>query len=427
MDKIKVVGGISLRGQVAVSGAKNAGLPCMVASLLTAETVEITNVPKLEDLNSMAKLLIQHGVEVEFIGESTLIEGSKNRRVQLNAKNVTNFTAPYDLVRKMRASVLVLGPLLARFGEAQVSLPGGCAIGTRPVNLHISALEQMGAEIKIEAGYINATAPKGLHGAEILFDLVSVGATENIVMAATLAKGKTILRNAAREPEITDLANLLNAMGAKITGAGTDIITIEGVSSLHAANYALIADRIEAGTYAVAAAITSGNLKITNVDPEILASVLIDLERSGAKIQRGADYFSVEGQDNVNPLSIITAPFPNFPTDMQAQMMALLSIGKGVSQITETIYENRFMHAPELNRMGAKIAINDNHAIIQGVERMKGAEVMASDLRASVSLILAGLVADGETIVNRIYHLDRGYENIEAKLSACGANIKRVS
>jgi UDP-N-acetylglucosamine 1-carboxyvinyltransferase len=399
----------------------------MVASLLTSETVEILNIPKLEDLNSMAKLLIQHGVEVEFIGESTILDASKNRSVKLNAKNVTNFTAPYDLVRKMRASVLVLGSLLARFGEAKVSLPGGCNIGPRPVNLHISALEQMGAEIKIEAGYIIANAPKGLHGAEILFDLVSVGATENVLMAATLAKGKTILRNAAKEPEIIDLANLLNNMGAKITGAGTDTISIEGVANLHGAKYSLISDRIEAGTFAIAAAITSGNLKITNVNPEILASVLIDLEKSGAKIQRGSDYFIVEGQNYVNPLSITTAPFPSFPTDMQAQMMALLAIGRGVSQITETIYENRFMHAPELNRMGAKIAINDNHAIIQGVERMKGAEVMASDLRASVSLILAGLVADGETTVNRIYHLDRGYENIEAKLSACGAKIKRVS
>ncbi|MFI4983821.1 MAG: UDP-N-acetylglucosamine 1-carboxyvinyltransferase [Rickettsiales bacterium] len=427
MDKIKVVGGASLVGQIAISGAKNAGLPCMVAALLTEETVEITNLPKLEDLNSMAKLLAQHGVEVEFLGQSTLLEASKMRSVKLTAKNVSNYTAPYDLVRKMRASVLVLGSLLARFGEAKVSLPGGCAIGTRPVNLHISALEQMGAQIEIEAGYINATAPKGLHGAEILFDIVSVGATENILMAATLAKGKTILRNAAKEPEITDLADLLNSMGAKITGAGTDTITIEGVARLHGTKHALIADRIEAGTYAIAAAITGGNLKITNVNPEILASVLIDLEKAGMKIQRGQDYFTVEGQGNIKPLSLTTAPFPSFPTDMQAQMMAMLCVGRGVSQITETIYENRFMHAPELNRMGAKIAINDNLAVIQGVEHLKGAEVMASDLRASVSLILAGLVAEGETIVNRIYHLDRGYENIEEKLTACGAKIKRVS
>lgn len=428
MDKIKIIGGTPLIGEIAVSGAKNAALPILAASILCPETVEISNVPDLHDIISMSALLKEHGVDIRFEGEFSQVSGSKNRKAILNGSNIINYTAHYDLVRKMRASVLVLGPLLARFGEAKVSLPGGCAIGTRPVDLHLMALEKMSAEISIEGGYILAKAPNGLKGAEIQFKIVSVGATENTMMAATLAEGTTIIHNAALEPEIVDLAKFLNAMGAKVRGAGTNTITIEGVAKLHSAKHALVSDRIEAGTFAVAAAITGGDIKLTNVNPDTLDAVLDNIKACGSIVTKGENYVHVENKNkNFSPISITTAPYPSFPTDMQAQMMSLLTLANGTSHITETIFENRFMHVPELSRMGAKIAINDNTAVINGVGELTGAPVMATDLRASVSLVLAALAAKGESIVNRVYHLDRGYEHIEQKLRACGANIERVA
>ncbi len=428
MDKIKVIGGKPLVGTIAISGAKNAALPILAASILCPETVEISNIPDLHDIASMTALLREHGVKVEFSGEFDLSTGSKNHTILLDASNINNFTADYDLVRKMRASVLVLGPLLTRFGQAKVSLPGGCAIGTRPVDLHLMALEKMGADLKIEGGYIIANTPEGLKGAEIEFKIVSVGATENTMCAAVLAKGTTIIHNAALEPEIVDLAKFLNSMGAKISGAGTSIITIEGVQKLHATKHELVADRIEAGTFAVAAAITGGDIKLTNVNPDTLDAVLDNIKACGSVITKGENYIQVENKSrNFSPISITTAPYPSFPTDMQAQMMSLLTLANGTSHITETIFENRFMHVPELSRMGARIAINDNTAVINGVGELTGAPVMATDLRASVSLVLAALAAKGESIVNRVYHLDRGYEHIEQKLRACGANIERLA
>lgn len=426
MDKIKVTGKIPLTGEVFISGAKNAALPIFTAALLTDQEVTITNVPDLHDMRSMEQLLLQHGASLEPFGSSSL-KGSINRGVRIKADKITNLVAPYDLVRKMRASVLVLGPLLARFGEAKVSLPGGCAIGTRPVNIHLSALEQMGAKIGIENGYIHATAPRGLHGAEIVFNKVSVGATENIMMAASIAEGITVLCNTAKEPEIIDLADFLNKMGAKIEGAGTDTIKITGVAKLNSVIHHLIADRIEAGTYAVAAAITGGNLSICNIDPQALGAFIYNLERTGTKVIKGKDSINVSREGNLQPLNISTSPYPGLATDLQAQMMALLSVANGTSHVTETIFENRFMHVPELNRMGAKIAVNDNLAIIEGVDQLKGAEVMATDLRASVSLVLGALSANGTSIINRVYHLDRGYEHLEEKLKACGAQIERLS
>ncbi len=428
MDKIKIIGGNPLIGEIAVSGAKNAALPILAASILCPETVEISNLPDLHDIVSMTALLRDHGVKVEFAGEFDLSTGSRNHKILLDASNINNFTADYDLVRKMRASVLVLGPLLTRFGQAKVSLPGGCAIGTRPVDLHLMALEKMGADLKIEGGYIIANAPEGLKGAEIQFKIVSVGATENTMCAAVLAKGTTIIHNAALEPEIVDLSKFLNGMGAKISGAGTSTITIEGVQKLHSTKHELVADRIEAGTFAVAAAITGGDLKLVNVDPSILDSVLDKIQACGSVITKGDNFVRIENRNkNFAPTSITTAPYPNFPTDMQAQIMSLLTLANGTSYITETIFENRFMHVPELARMGAQIAVNDNTAVINGIGVLTGAPVMATDLRASVSLILAALAASGESIVNRVYHLDRGYEHIEQKLRACGANIERIA
>jgi UDP-N-acetylglucosamine 1-carboxyvinyltransferase len=427
MDKIQVIGGNSLIGEITVSGAKNAALPIMAAALLSDKDLKINNIPYLHDIISMQALLEQLGANIRINGESGL-DGSKNRSLIINCKNINNFVAPYDLVRKMRASILVLGPLLGRFGQAKVSLPGGCAIGTRPINLHLSALEKMGAEIVIEEGYVTATAKNGLKGIEIIFEKVSVGATENIMMAAVLAQGQTIIKNAALEPEIKDLADCLNAMGAKVEGAATDTITIEGVTSLNKAEHNLIADRIEAGTYAIAAAITGGRLQINNVNPEILSIVLHQLENANVEVNKLDNGFIIKADNkNLKPLTFTTSPYPNFPTDMQAQMMSLLTIANGTSTITETIFENRFMHVPELTRMGAMINLNDNTAIINGTPSLTGAEVMATDLRASVSLILAALSAKGKTIINRVYHLDRGYEHIEHKLRACGAEIERIS
>ena len=426
MDKILIRGGVPLRGSVRISGAKNAALPLMAASLLTEDTLVLANIPHLADIATMANLLMQHGVLFNMDGSSTTGETS-GRVLLLNAKDITNRVAPYDIVRKMRASVLVLGPLLSRFGEAIVSLPGGCAIGTRPIDLHLSALEQMGASILLKDGYIHATVDGKLKGADIHFDKVSVGATENILMAAVLAEGKTILSNAAQEPEVSDLANCLNVMGANIEGIGTNTLVIQGVESLHGANYPVIADRIEAGTFAVAAIITGGDLELIGISPTIMESIFEKLIQTGAEIIPTEHGIRVRRNvPEITSIDIVTQPYPGFPTDMQAQFMALMTLGNGASLISETIFENRFMHVPELHRMGANITITGHSAMVRGVLSLLGAEVMATDLRASVSLVLAGLAAQGETIINRVYHIDRGYEGIEEKLRACGADIERL-
>ncbi|WP_207457899.1 UDP-N-acetylglucosamine 1-carboxyvinyltransferase [Azospirillum sp. SYSU D00513] len=425
MDKIRIRGGNPLRGSITVGGAKNAALPLMTAALLTDETLTLTNLPILADINTLCNLLLQHGVAIHMQGAGGAVD---RRVVEFTARDITNTTAPYDLVRKMRASVLVLGPLLARCGEATVSLPGGCAIGARPVDLHIKGLQAMGAEIEIESGYIKAKAPAGgLRGAEYIFPKVSVGATENLLMAATLAKGTTVLVNAAREPEVTDLAECLVKMGARITGIGTDRLTIEGVDRLHGAKHMVVADRIETGTYAMAAAITGGELDILNTNLDLIKAAVTALSPAGVaftEIENGVRVSRANGA--LHGVDVMTEPFPAFPTDLQAQMMALMCVADGASMITETIFENRFMHAPELMRMGAKITVHGSSALVRGVERLTGAPVMATDLRASVSLVLAGLAASGETTVNRVYHLDRGYERLEEKLAACGADIERV-
>ncbi|BAI72833.1 UDP-N-acetylglucosamine 1-carboxyvinyltransferase [Azospirillum sp. B510] len=425
MDKIRIRGGRPLNGTITVGGAKNAALPLMTASLLTDETLTLTNLPILADINTLCNLLLQHGVAIHMAGAGGDCAG---RAVEFTARDITNTTAPYDLVRKMRASVLVLGPLVARCGEAKVSLPGGCAIGARPVDLHIKGLEAMGADIRIDAGYIVAKAPAGgLRGAEYVFPKVSVGATENLLMAATLAKGTTILVNAAREPEVTDLAECLVKMGARITGIGSDRLVIEGVDRLHAARHMVVADRIETGTYAMAAAITGGRLDILNTRLDLIKAAVKALAPAGVafeEIENGIRVSRANGE--LHGVDVMTEPFPGFPTDLQAQMMALMCTAKGAAMITETIFENRFMHAPELTRMGARITVHGSSALVRGVERLTGAPVMATDLRASVSLVLAGLAAEGETTVNRVYHLDRGYERVEEKLAACGAEIERI-
>ena len=387
MDQIVIQGGNRLSGEIRISGAKNAALPLMAASLLSAEPLTLTNLPRLADISTMSRLLEQHGVVVTEVDDAT-----SGMTMTFDAGGVDNTVAPYDLVRRMRASVLVLGPLVARFGEAKVSLPGGCAIGTRPVDLHIQGLEKLGAEIELEGGYMTARAPNGLIGDEFVFPFVSVGATENLMMAACIAKGETVLTNAAREPEVTDLAHCLVAMGAKIDGIGSDTLTIQGVPSLHAAEHPVVCDRIEAGTYAMAAAITGGELELKGVRPELLQAT-----------------FKMLGE-----------------ADLQAQLMALMSVADGAAMITETIFENRFMHVPELSRMGANVNVHGASAMVRGVDQLTGAEVMATDLRASSSLILAALAAKGETVIRRVYHLDRGYERIEEKLAACGAVIERV-
>ena len=417
MDKLIVTGGTPLRGEISISGAKNAALPVLVASLLTNETVSIGNVPHLQDITTTMELLGRMGVRL-VVGDKMVIEADSSQN--------TSVRAPYELVKTMRASILVLGPLLARFGEAEVSLPGGCAIGSRPVNLHIKGLQAMGAEINLEGGYIRARA-KRLKGARIFMDLVSVTGTENIMMAATLADGTTIIENAAHEPEVVDLAKCLIAMGAKIRGAGTDEITIEGVEQLHGAAHDVIPDRIETGTYLVAAAMTGGSVRLRNARPDLLQAVLEKLREAGAAIETGPNWISLDMQGKrPKGVSLRTAPYPAFPTDMQAQFIALNAIAEGSGTVTETIFENRFMHVYELQRMGASIDMEGNTAIVRGVKSLKGAPVMATDLRASASLALAGLVAEGETIVDRIYHIDRGYECIEEKLAQLGARIRRV-
>jgi UDP-N-acetylglucosamine 1-carboxyvinyltransferase len=423
MDRIRIRGGVPLEGVIAIGGAKNAALPLMAASLLTAETLTLENVPNLADIATMSNLLVQHGVAIG-IEEAGVADG---RRLDLAAAHITSITAPYDLVRKMRASVLVLGPLLARCGRARVSLPGGCAIGTRPIDLHINGLCQLGAQIELHEGYVDARAPKGLRGAEIVFPSVSVGATEHLLMAATLAEGETALINAAREPEITDLAECLVAMGARIDGIGSDRLRIHGVGRLHSATHRIIPDRIETGTYAIAAAATGGKVRLIRTRLDLIAAVARVLDNAGVEVTEAEDGVIVcRRGDSLDGVDVMTEPYPGYPTDLQAQFMALMATARGASMITETIFENRFMHVPELARMGANINVHGASAMVRGVPQLMGAPVMATDLRASVSLVVAGLVADGETVINRVYHLDRGYERLEDKLSACGARIERL-
>jgi UDP-N-acetylglucosamine 1-carboxyvinyltransferase len=419
MDRIRIKGGRALDGEIAIRGAKNAALPLMAAGLLTDDRLVLSNVPRLADIETMAALLDQHGIATDR-------RGNEGRVLSLGGA-ITNTEAPYDIVRKMRASILVLGPLLARCREARVSLPGGCAIGARPVDLHLKGLEQMGAVILLDGGYVNATAPAGLQGADIVFPFVSVGATENLLMAATLANGRTTLVNAAREPEITDLAECLIAMGARIEGVGTGQLTIEGVAALRGAEHAIVPDRIETGTYACAAAIAGGSIKLIGGRFEHIAAVAASLAAAGVEITEVPDGLMVRRLNGLHGTDVQTEPYPGFPTDMQAQFMSLMCVADGAAMLTETIFENRFMHAPELNRMGARINVHGSSAIVRGVPRLQGAPVMATDLRASASLVIAGLAAAGETIVNRVYHLDRGYEAIERQLGGCGADIERLS
>jgi UDP-N-acetylglucosamine 1-carboxyvinyltransferase len=424
MDSIRIVGGKPLKGKIHISGAKNASLPLLAASLLTEETLSLSNVPHLADIVTMSNLLGQLGVDISLDGMGA--GGYKGRTMELKAATLSGVTAPYDLVRKMRASILVLGPLIARAGEAKVSLPGGCAIGSRPVDLHIGALQKLGAEITLDKGYINARAPRGLHGAEIIFPVVSVTGTENAMMAAALAKGESRIVNAAREPEVADLAHCLVAMGAEIDGIGSDRLRVVGKTKLHGAAHSVVPDRIEAGTFAMAAAITDGELELIGAKFEHLNSVANILAEAGVEITETPDGLLVSRILGLNGTDVMTEPYPGFPTDLQAQMMALMSVANGASMITETIFENRFMHVPELKRMGANITVHKSSALVRGMPMLTGAEVMATDLRASVSLALAGLAAKGETVLNRIYHLDRGYERLEEKLAACGADIERV-
>lgn len=418
MDKLVITKSPALHGDVIISGAKNAALPLLMASLLADSEITFNNVPALRDITTSVKLLQGMGTKVSFNNKNSLT---------LDASKLTSTIASYELVRTMRASILVLGPLLARHGHADVSLPGGCAIGARPVNLHLTGLEAMGAIIEVEDGYIKAHVNGKLQGAHIFMDIVSVGATENLMMAAALAQGTTVLENAAREPEIVDLANCINAMGGKVSGAGTDHITIEGVESLHGCTYSVLPDRIETGTFLVAAAATRGHIKCLNAAPETLDAVLSKLRQAGAEITTTADTIELNMHGKrPKAVDVKTAPHPAFPTDMQAQFVAMNCVAEGSGIVTETIFENRFMHVPELQRMGAKITLQGNSAVCQGIEGFKGAPVMATDLRASASLVIAGLLAEGETHVNRIYHLDRGYEAIEDKLSLLGAHITRV-
>ena len=424
MDRIRIRGGSRLKGEISVGGAKNAALPLMAASLLTDETLTLGNLPHVADITTMANLLAQLGVQVHLNGANG---GHDGRVLELTACGVRETRAPYDLVRKMRASVLVLGPLLARYGQAEVSLPGGCAIGTRPIDLHLQGLRQLGAEIDLNEGYVIARAPNGLTGARIVFPKISVGATENLLMAACLARGESELVNAAREPEIADLALCLKKMGADIGGVGTDRLLVRGVGQLHGASHQTVPDRIEAGTYAMAAAITDGEVELIGARLNLLGAVAETLARAGVAISesnRGLKVSRANGE--LSGVDVMTEPFPGFPTDLQAQMMATMATAQGAAMITETIFENRFMHVPELCRMGANINVHGASAMVRGVARLRAAPVMATDLRASVSLVLAGLAAEGDTILNRVYHLDRGYERLTEKLAACGAEIERL-
>jgi len=425
MDKLRIHGGKRLVGNIEISGAKNAALPLMTAGLLTGEPLRLHNLPRLADIDTMAQLLGRLGLQLQLQPGPTPISPDS---VTLHTPAITDITAPYDLVRKMRASILVLGPLLARSGQARVSLPGGCALGTRPVDLHIKGLQKMGAVVDLVDGYIVANAPQGLHGAEIVFPVVTVTGTENLLMAACLAKGETTLVNAAREPEVLDLAECLVKMGAHIHGIGSDTLVIQGRNALHGATHAIVADRIEAGTYAVAAAMTDGDLHLLHARAEHLQAFIAFLAQVGVVATPTPEGLRVQrGQGGLCGADITTEPYPGFATDLQAQAMALLCVSEGASAIHETIFENRFMHVPELARMGANITVSGTTALVRGVAALKGAPVMATDLRASFSLVLAGLVAQGETLLSRVYHLDRGYSHVEARLTACGAEIERVS
>lgn len=423
MDKILIRGGKRLSGRIAISGAKNAALPLMATSLLTDEPLILTNMPRLADINTMSDLLIGHGVKVALESQN----GGIGRKVTLQGAATSDPLAPYDVVRKMRASILVLGPLLARGGQAVVSLPGGCAIGTRPIDLHLKAMEALGAKITLESGYVHASAPGGLVGGTISFPFVTVGGTENTLMAATLAKGETRIENAAMEPEITDLAHCLIAMGAKITGVGTGTLRVTGVDALHGAAHSVLPDRIETGSYIAAAAITGGAVDLVGTRLDILGQVVERFAAAGVLLEDVGDVLRVTTQEaRPRPVQVKTAPFPAFATDMQAQFMAMMTMASGTSTIAETVFENRFMHVPELTRMGANIKVNGGVAIVEGVQQLIGAPVMATDLRASMSLVIAGLAATGETEINRVYHLDRGYERLEDKLQSLGADIERV-
>ena len=428
MDRIRIVGGQRLNGAIPISGAKNATLPLMIAGLLTEDTLILDNAPRLADVELLQRILGNHGVDIMIAGKRPGEDANNGRTIHISAKHIVDTTAPYELVSKMRASFWVVAPLLARMGEAKVSMPGGCAIGTRPVDLLIMALEKLGAEIEIEGGYVIARAPKGLHGGEIEFPKVTVGGTHTAMMAAALAHGTTVIDNAAREPEIGDVADCLNKMGAKISGAGTARVVVEGVPRLHGARHAVLPDRIETGTYAMAVAMTGGDVLLQNARPELLQAALDVLAQAGATITPTNEGVRVSRNGAaLAPVEVTTAPFPGFPTDLQAQLMALMTKAKGTSHITETIFENRFMHVQELARLGAHIHLDGETATIEGVDRLKGAPVMATDLRASVSLVIAALAAEGETMVNRVYHLDRGFERLEEKLSRCGAQIERIS
>jgi len=416
MDKLLIEGGSRLSGEIAISGAKNAALPILCAALLTAETVTFTNVPQLNDIGTLLELLGQMGVKVARAGDT----------VTLDASGLNNPVAPYEMVKTMRASILVLGPLVARCGEARVSLPGGCAIGARPVDQHIKGLQAMGAEVRVEHGYVHATVPR-LKGARLFTDMVTVTGTENLMMAAVLADGETVIENAAREPEVVDLANCLVAMGAQISGAGSDVIRIRGVERLHGATHRIMPDRIETGTYLCAAAVTGGSVRLTGTSSSYLDAVIDKLMDAGCEVVSERDAIRLSAPARLNAVSLRTAPYPAFPTDMQAQFMAINCVASGVAMIRETIFENRFMHAVELQRLGADIRIDGNTAVVQGVAKLEGATVMATDLRASASLVVAGLVAEGETMIERIYHLDRGYERLEEKLAALGAKVRRLT
>ncbi|HET7679268.1 MAG TPA: UDP-N-acetylglucosamine 1-carboxyvinyltransferase [Xanthobacteraceae bacterium] len=428
MDRIRIVGGAPLIGSIPISGAKNAALPLMIASLLTDQTLILDNVPRLADVALLQRILLNHGVDVMLGGKRPGDAPYDGQTVHISAARIVDTTAPYELVSKMRASFWVLAPLLARMGQAKVSLPGGCAIGTRPVDLLLMALRQLGAKIEIDAGYVLAYAPDGLRGAEIKFPKVTVGGTHTALMAASLASGTTVIENAAREPEITDVADCLNKMGANISGAGTSRIVIEGVSKLNGARHSVLPDRIETGTYAMAVAMTGGDVLLEGARPELLQSALDIVAQAGARVSATNKGVRISRNGaGIAPVDVTTEPFPGFPTDLQAQLIALMTRAKGTSRITETIFENRFMHVQELVRFGAQIHLDGQTATIEGVDKLKGAPVMATDLRASVSLVIAALAAEGETMVNRVYHLDRGFERLEDKLSACGATVERIS
>jgi UDP-N-acetylglucosamine 1-carboxyvinyltransferase len=428
MDRIRIVGGQRLNGTIPISGAKNATLPLMIAGLLTEDTLILDNVPRLADVVQLQRILGNHGVDIMIAGKRPGDDPNAGRTIHISAKNIVDTTAPYELVSKMRASFWVVAPLVARMGEAKVSMPGGCAIGTRPVDLLIMALEKLGAEIEIEGGYVIARAKNGLRGGTIEFPKVTVGGTHTALMAASLARGTTVIENAAREPEIGDVADCLNKMGAKITGAGTSRIVVEGADKLSGARHSVLPDRIETGTYAMAVAMAGGDVLLQNARPELLQAALDVLANAGITVTPTNEGIRVACNGaGLAPVEVSTAPFPGFPTDLQAQLMALMTTAQGTSRITETIFENRFMHVQELARLGAHIKLDGDTATIEGVEKLKGAPVMATDLRASVSLVIAGLAAEGETMINRVYHLDRGFERLEDKLAACGAAIERIS